>query len=169
MNKRSFLSVVTACFLWTFGTPVFHATAEQPPVILTITLPGAETGTPQVIALTEQDLRALPALSYDTTTIWTTGKQRFTGVPLFTLLEHFDIEAAKLELQAVNDYSIALPVDEITPDAPIVAYERNNKPMKLRDKGPLWLIYDYDSNADYRTETIFSRSIWQLDRITAIR
>lgn len=143
--------------------------AQISPVILTISVPDAQADQPQVIALSERDLRALPSVSYETTTIWTSGKQRFTGVPLLVLLEHFKIEVANLEMKAVNDYAITLPVEGLTKDALIIAYERNGKPMKLRDNGPLWLIYNYDANADYRTETVYSRSIWQLDRMTAIR
>jgi hypothetical protein len=48
---------------------------------------------------------------------------------------------------------------------PIVAFARNGAPMPLRDKGPLWIVYPYDSNPDYQSELIYSRSIWQLDRI----
>ena len=41
--------------------------------------------------------------------------------------------------------------------------------MSVREKGPIWVIYPYDHDADYRTDTIFSRSIWQLDRIDVLR
>jgi hypothetical protein len=44
----------------------------------------------------------------------------------------------------------------------------DGKTMSVRDKGPLWIIYPYDSSADYRTEVVYSRSIWQLDRIEAV-
>ena len=39
----------------------------------------------------------------------------------------------------------------------------------MRDKGPLWIIYPYDQNTDYQTEVIYSRSIWQLDRIEVLK
>ena len=39
-------------------------------------------------------------------------------------------------------------------------------PMSVRDKGPLWIVYPYDQNTDYQSEVVFSRSIWQLNRIT---
>jgi hypothetical protein len=41
--------------------------------------------------------------------------------------------------------------------------------MSVRDKGPLWVIYPYDSDAAYRTEVIYSRSIWQLDRLEVVQ
>jgi hypothetical protein len=37
--------------------------------------------------------------------------------------------------------------------------------MSVRDKGPLWLVYPYDSAAKYQSEVVFSRSIWQLNRL----
>jgi len=169
MKKRVFLSGLGAMCLASVAAQGIGFASENPPVILTVSVPHDQDGRARVIPLSEQDLRALPAISYETTTIWTSGTQQFTGVPVLALLEHFDIEAEELEMKAVNDYAITLSVEDLTGDTPIIAYERNGKPMKLRDNGPLWVIYNYDANADYRTETIYSHSIWQLDRMTAIR
>jgi len=41
--------------------------------------------------------------------------------------------------------------------------------MSVREKGPLWVIYPYDSDAKFRTEVIYSRSIWQLDRLAIVQ
>ena len=80
---------------------------------------------------------------------------------------HLKIEAELLEFMAINDYSITVPVSEIGQDNPMIAYARNGEPMSLREKGPFWLVYNYDADPAFRTETVYSRSIWQLDRITA--
>jgi hypothetical protein len=37
--------------------------------------------------------------------------------------------------------------------------------MSMRNKGPLWLVYPYDSNVALQTEAVYARSIWQLVRI----
>jgi hypothetical protein len=66
---------------------------------------------------------------------------------------------------AVNDYLVEVPVTDAVDGGPIIAYAVDGAQMSLRDKGPLWLIYPYDSDAKYRTEEIYARSIWQLDRI----
>ncbi len=52
---------------------------------------------------------------------------------------------------------------------PIIAYLLNGEEMSIRDKGPLWVIYPFDSDADFRSEVVFSRSIWQLDRLEILR
>lgn len=66
---------------------------------------------------------------------------------------------------ALNDYAVDIPVSDAVADGPIVAYLMNDQPMPVRDKGPLWIVYPFDSKAEYRTEAIYSKSIWQLSRI----
>ncbi|MGR3460904.1 MAG: hypothetical protein ACU0AX_14030 [Roseovarius sp.] len=120
----------------------------------------------RLAALDRADMAALPQTAFTTQTIWTEGIQRFKGVSLATLLARTGITARRLDLVAVNDYTVSLSVDEIGPVYPVVAHSRNGAPMSLRDKGPFWLVYDYDSNPDFQRETVYMRSIWQLDRIT---
>jgi hypothetical protein len=45
----------------------------------------------------------------------------------------------------------------------------DDRPMSVRDKGPLWVVYPFDDVPAYQSETIYSRSIWQLDRIEVVR
>lgn len=112
-----------------------------------------------------QALEALPQTSFSTSTIWTEGEQEFTGVLLSDLLSDAGITDGKIMATAINDYAVEIPLDEIDDIAPIVAYHLNGEPMSVRDKGPLWIVYPYDMSVDYQTETNYSRSIWQLDRI----
>lgn len=144
------------------ATPPLATQAQTEPN-LTVTHPRLDAP----VVLSRADLTALPRTEYVTTTIWTEGPQRFSGVSLRDLMGHLKIEAELLEFMAINDYSITVPVSEIGQDNPMIAYARNGEPMSLREKGPFWLVYNYDSDPTFRTETVYSRSIWQLDRITA--
>ncbi|NNE87652.1 MAG: molybdopterin-dependent oxidoreductase [Silicimonas sp.] len=120
---------------------------------------------------TEFDMEALVALGaqeVSTTTIWTEGVQTFTGVPLNVFLEEVGVTEGTLKATAINDYAVEVPVEDAVPGGPIIAYLSNGESMSLREKGPLWIIYPYDSDPKYQTEVIYSRSIWQLDRIEAI-
>jgi len=110
-------------------------------------------------------LAALPTRTFETGTVWTDTVEAFTGVPLKTLLEHVEAEGDMLRATAINDYSVEIPVSEIEDNAPIVAFLRNGEEMSLRDKGPLWIIYPFDADARYQREVIYSRSIWQLERL----
>lgn len=119
----------------------------------------------QSVTYSAEDLAGLGPVGFTTATIWTDGPQAFTGVSLHRLMEDLGVESGVLLASAVNDYTVEIPVSDATPDGPIVAFERNGERMSLRDKGPLWIVYPYDNNPVYQSEVIYSRSIWQLDRI----
>lgn len=114
------------------------------------------------------DLEELGVEEFETTTIWTEGTQTFTGVPLANFLDAFGVTEGTIKATAINDYAVEIPVEDAVEGGPIIAYRRNGETMSVRDKGPLWIVYPYDSDAAYQTEVIYSRSIWQLDRIELI-
>ena len=116
-----------------------------------------------------EDLSALPATSFTTTTNWTSGPHTFTGVALTDLLETHGVSDGQIELVAINEYRVFLDADDPTNKGAVLAYLMNGQTMTARDKGPIWMVYDYDSDINFRTETIYSRSIWQLDRIVVSR
>ena len=116
-------------------------------------------------SFTLADLRSMPATGFETTTIWTEGPQMFEGVSLEYLLEALSVSEGTIVATAINDYSVEIPLGDAVASGPIIAYHNNGEEMSRRDKGPLWIVYPYDSKREYQTETIYSRSIWQLDRI----
>lgn len=135
-----------------------RAFADEP--VLRVYLAGAETSIDWNLA----QLQALPSILIETTTPFTDGPQRFVGVALRRLLGDVD-DTAILSLRAVNDYEVTIPVAEINQQSPIIAYQRNGSEMSVRDKGPLWLMYPFDSRPEYQNESTYSRSIWQLVEI----
>jgi hypothetical protein len=134
-------------------------------VLLTVTGAVTNTNGEDAASFDLTMLRDLGAEDIVTETIWTTGPHTFTGVRLSTLLTHVGAQGETLAATAINDYSVEIPVSDATDKGPIVAYEMDGKVMSRRDKGPLWVIYPYSSAPEYRTEVIYSRSIWQLDRL----
>lgn len=120
-------------------------------------------------------LKSLGAETITTTSIWTDGDHAFTGVPLAEMIRYLHAEKAKLSLHALNDYAVEIPpaaddpVQAESDKAPILAYEMDGAPMPVRDKGPVWVIYPYDESPIYRTDTVYTRSVWQLDRIDVLR
>lgn len=144
------------------------------PVLLTVTgrIAGAEgTGdspggdSPGVAKFDAARLAALPRREFTTSTIWTEGVQSFSGVELRSLIDHLGVSSGTLKITAVNDYSIQIPVSEVAAGGALLADLRDGKPMTVRDKGPLWLVYPYDSASEFRNEVVYSRSVWQVDRI----
>lgn len=138
------------------------AGAETPLLTVTGTVDG-KSGTS--VAFDAADLAALPQITFTTSTIWTEGPQEFTGVSLGAVLKAAQMTGTTLQAYAANDYSVEIPVEDWPENAPIIAQSRNGTPMTIRDKGPLWIVYPYDSDPAYRSEVIYTRSIWQLERI----
>lgn len=142
--------------------------APQGDVILTVSGNIEAAGDNGVVRFDLDGLRDLGGREFVTSTIWTQGRRRFRGVSLDVLLDHLRARGRTLRAVAINDYVVKIPVTDATPAGPIIAYEMDGEAMSLRDKGPLWVVYPYDSAAEYRSEVIFARSIWQLDRIEVI-
>jgi len=134
-------------------------------VILTVSGMFTATNAEGTLMLDQAQLAALPQISFATATPWTEGTPRFQGVLVKDLIAAIGATGGTITLTALNDYQITMPVADVADDGPLLAYLLDGKPMSLRDKGPVWLVFPYDANADYRTEQTYARSIWQLDRI----
>ncbi len=137
-----------------------YAQSAPEPVVLTV------TGLDQTYTYSVADLARIDEVTFETSTIWTDGIQVFTGVPLAAFVKSLDVSDGELTAMAINDYAISMPVDEALLDGPMIAYLRNGDPMSIRNKGPLWLVYPYDSDPAFQNEVVHARSIWQLDRIS---
>lgn len=132
-----------------------------------LTASGAITATNKdgTLQLDLDQMAALPQHSFTTSTTWTEGTPTFQGVLLKDYIADTGATGTTITLTALNDYKITMPMADVKDDGPLLAYLMDGKPMSLRDKGPVWMVYPYDANADYRTEVAYARSIWQLDRI----
>jgi len=137
--------------------------AQDEEAVLNVTLAG------ETHNFTLSDLQSMPVSSFETTTIWSDGIQTYEGTSLAALAELLGLTEGKILATAINDYTVEIPVSDAVEGGPIIAVLMNGEEMSVRDKGPLWIVYPYDSNKDYRSEVVYSRSIWQLDRIEVIR
>lgn len=144
--------------------------ADQPtgPVVLTVSGAIAHTNQEDKALFDLEMLRKLETHEVVTSTIWTEGVHSFRGVSLGVLLEHLGAHGTAIEARALNDYAVEIPLSEIADGAPLIAFEMDGSVMSRREKGPLWVIYPFDDGPQYRSEVIFSRSIWQLDRIAVL-
>ena len=134
-------------------------------VVLTVTGRIAETNGTDAAHFDLAMLQAMGPVRIETTTIWTEGVQVFEGIPLARLIEEVGADGSVIAASALNDYTIEIPLSDVVPDGPILAFAQNGEPLSVRDKGPLWVVYPYDMKADYQSEVIYSRSIWQVKRM----
>jgi hypothetical protein len=110
-------------------------------------------------------LEALGTVTIETNTPWYKGAQKFEGVPLDKLMQKVGASGEKVVAVALNDYSSEIPIEDFAKYNVILALKRDGEYMPVRDKGPLFIVYPYDSNAELRSQKFYSRSVWQGARL----
>ena len=112
-----------------------------------------------------KQLEALPHSTIKTVTHWTEGMQTFEGVLLSTLVKNHQIKTNSLKAYALNNYSVDIPVSDLSKYPVLLAYKHNDNYIKIRNKGPLWVIYPLSDYPELNLPHINNRWIWQLKRI----
>lgn len=110
-------------------------------------------------------LEGMGMVSFETTTPWYKGPVKFEGVPLAKLMAAVGAKGEKIVAVALNDYSIEIPMEDVRKYNVILALKRNGEYMPVRDKGPLFIVYPYDSAPELKSQLFYSRSAWQVARL----
>ncbi|WP_341211804.1 molybdopterin-dependent oxidoreductase [uncultured Limimaricola sp.] len=160
MLRSRFLTAV--CLSLTLASPLIAQDAPVDMGILTLAGQAGETDTQFDL----EALKAMPVTEFETSTVWTDGVHRFTGVTLADLLAEQSIEGKVIHAAARDGYEVEIPASDAVADGPIVAYQMDGAPLADDEMGPYWIIYPYDSDPAYRSEEVEARSIWQLARLT---
>ncbi len=110
-------------------------------------------------------LEALGTTSFTTKTPWYKDAVTFSGVPMSKLLETVGAKGTSLTVTALNDYATDIPVEDFKTHPVLLATKRDGNYMPVRDKGPLFIVYNYDSNGELQHQRLSSRSVWQVARM----
>lgn len=115
--------------------------------------------------LSREMIMALPQRSFTTATPWFVGPRRFEGPYLRDLLALVGATGTELRAQALNDYRADLPLSDSHNMDVILAMSIDGQPLRVRDKGPLFIIYNFDARPELRKEIYYARCVWQLSRL----
>ncbi|MFM2587949.1 hypothetical protein [Vibrio sp. TBV020] len=104
--------------------------------------------------------------SFTTSLPWYQDKKEFTGFKVSDLLKSLDIDDAfSVSFIALNDYAASSQVSDIKEFEPIIAYQVDGKNMRIRDKGPYWLLFNIDKYPETNNAAFHSQMVWQIDEI----
>lgn len=142
--------------------------APAGPVVLSIGGHVQRTNHGDRAALDMAMIEALAQRSLTTKTPWFKGPRKFTGPLLRDVLDLVGAQGATLRIAALNDYRIDVPSDDARHFDVVLARMIDGKPIAVRDKGPLFMIYPFDSDATLRSPLYYSRSVWQLKSIDVL-
>lgn len=109
-----------------------------------------------------QTLESLPQHKFTTLTPWGDKPIEFSGPLLRDVLAVAGANGRNIRATAINDYRISIPVEDAMRFDVIVATRMNGERMSVRDKGPLFVVYPFDSQAVLKQARYYERSIWQL-------
>ncbi|GGX56735.1 molybdopterin-dependent oxidoreductase [Saccharospirillum salsuginis] len=117
---------------------------------------------------TQTSLLELGRDRLETETPWTDGPQSFGGVPLERVLAVAGIESGRVAAEALNGYSVDIPVQAVVEAGAFLASHLDGEPMRVKDKGPYWIVFPWSSNADLDNRDVHAWSIWQLQRLQSL-
>ena len=72
------------------------------------------------------------------------------------------VSGTTVKAGALNDYRIDIPAPDLVKHGAMLAYLLDEKPMSVREKGPLVIIYPFDDQPELRSAVHYSRAVWQL-------
>lgn len=162
--------LVAAAMLAALPTTILPAAADslpQPagPVILRVTGAIANRNEPDAAAFDRAMLESLGTAQVTTSTSWTDGTPTFEGVPLAAILDAVGASGTTLHAVAINDYAIDLDVAEVRKYPVLAAMKQDGRELRLRDRGPIWIVYPRDAYPELAPERNDYKWIWQLKQI----
>jgi hypothetical protein len=136
---------------------------DSDPVILIV---DGKTADGKPVSFTLAQIESMGAATITTHTPWHSGEVTFEGVPVGDLMTKVGAKGDTVNVLALDKYSVEIPLADLRKYHAVMAYKLNGKIMSIADKGPLFVVYPYDSDPDVATEKFYRRSPWQIARLT---
>ncbi len=169
LRRRTTLAGLSlACSAAWVGLPVWALGRPAGTVVLTLKGKVVTTNDAGAAQFDMAMLEALPQRSFTTRTPWYDGPRKFTGPLLRDVLKAAGAQGSGLRAIALNDYKVDIPVDDALKFDVVLARLLDDKPMPVREKGPLFIIYPFDDKPELRVPQYFSRCAWQLRTIEIV-
>ena len=89
----------------------------------------------------------------------------FEGVRIRDLLQAVGADGATITPVALNDYKLDIPREDFDKYPVILAYRMDGEELRVRDKGPLWIVYPRDDFPELDNRLIRSRWVWQVKEL----
>ena len=162
---RSRLAVIA----WLVCAPHCGANALEAPkskVVLTVsgTLSKPNHGKDAIFSM--EMLEKLPQQTFTTKTPWYPQAVTFTGPLLRDVLAAAGASGKQISARAIDDYKTLIPMSDAQNFKLILARQIDGKNLSIREKGPLFIVYPYDSKPELQAQVYLDRSAWQLKSLT---
>lgn len=114
-------------------------------------------------------IEALGLYRVNTTTFWPEDDGTYEGVLLADLLADAGLsEASAIRILALDGFSQVMPREDWERWPVLLATRRDGRPMGVRDKGPLRIIYPRDADPRLSDSVYRLRWVWLIDTIEQV-
>ncbi|XUY28780.1 oxidoreductase [Agrobacterium sp. rho-8.1] len=165
MRAAQFVLSAFLSLAWLSGASAGSLPTPSGKTILTISGNITNTNVDGAAKFDRAMLEGLGIVTVETKSPWYDGVTRFDGVSLKKLMEYVGAGGTTVTAVALNDYMSTLPLADFQKFNVILAMKRNGTYMEVREKGPLFVIYPYDSTPELQTQTYYARSAWQVAKL----
>ncbi len=131
-------------------------------VILTITGNIEHTNGENRAEFDRKMLESLGMIELATETPFIKGTTVFRGVRMRDLLNYVGARGDAVEATALDLYKVEIPISDFAIHDAILAMEADGKRLRVRDRGPSWIMYPFSAEPTLDNEMIHSRCVWQL-------
>ena len=131
-------------------------------VILTISGKVGEKNTATAAVFDLAMLEKLPQQNFTSLTPWDKQPIKFTGPLLRDVLAAAKAQGTTIRASALNDYQTSIPLADAQKFDVILAHKMNGESIPIKTKGPLFVVYPFDSKPELRSTVYYERSAWQL-------
>lgn len=169
-HRQKFLLLLGVCALGAAGAPLIVTASDrlgspQGRIVLTITGNIGNTNAPGRAEFDLEMLERLGLSKLTTWTPWTEGQIAFEGVLARRLLEAIDARGTEVDATALNEYACSIPIEDFHKYDVLLATRVNGRPLRVRDKGPIWIVYPWSGHAELDDFMTREKSVWQLSAL----
>ncbi|HEY9079607.1 molybdopterin-dependent oxidoreductase [Magnetovibrio sp.] len=150
-----------------------YAQAEdlaQPTGQILLTVDGnvanANRGDGKAAVFDRAQLEALGLHTLVTSNPFIEGVHTFEGPLLADVLGQAGAKGEVIQARALDGYNVDIPYAIVQKYPVVLAMKMDGKAMRVRSKGPLWIILPVDQHEDLKAESYSGYSIWQLTTLT---
>ncbi|NNJ67759.1 MAG: hypothetical protein HKP54_06935 [Boseongicola sp.] len=164
------MRILTAIALLLFANMAVARDLAMPQgdVLLTVTGAIENTNADGAAAFDRSMIEALAQRDTTTKTPWFDTERTFSGPLGHAILDAVGATGKTLRIYALNEYSADVLTQDFRDHAVILATHIDGSVIRVRDKGPLFLIYPFNEVPELFNEVYFGRSVWQIARIEVI-
>ena len=141
------------------GTAPLHAASGESD----LTIFGKDGST--LATFTQDDAEALGTHEIVTKTPWTNGSIRLSGVRATRLLAEAGLANVDLTVIALDDYMAVVPWSDLVERDALFATRIDGERLTFDQRGPFWLIFDFDDVPEAEMSEMASKAVWHLVQI----